>query len=517
MAQESLVEYGSRRVIITITAILCTLLEIVDTTVVNVALNHMRGNLGATITEIAWVITAYAIGNVIIIPMTSWLSVQFGRRNYFAVSIMLFTLCSFLCGNAHSIWELVIFRFIQGVGGGALLATSQTIITESYPQEKRSIAQAIYGMGIIVGPTLGPPLGGYIVYHYSWPYIFYINIPVGIVATLLTLQYVRSPSYGAGKKSTADIDYAGIALLAGAVGCLQYVLERGQDNDWFADPGITIATVVSVFCFFFFIWREATFRAPIVDLRVLRNGNLRIGTVLTFVLGFGLYGTVFIIPLYTQGTLGWTPEQAGLLLVPSALATAVMMPVIGQVLQRGVKQQYLVSGGMFLFFLFCFESYHLLTNDTPQEAFFWSLIIRGIGMGMLFVPITTLSLSTLAGPEISQGVAFTGMARQLGGSFGVALIGTFMARRSQLHRLDLVTKLNVNDPQVQQRVTAMQHQFIARGTPPNIALRTAWQALDARVTAQAGILSYMDVFFYLGVIFLFCIPFILLVRQRKGG
>jgi len=372
-------------------------------------------------------------------------------------------------------------------------------------------------MGIIVGPTLGPPLGGYIVYHYSWPYIFYINIPVGIVATLLTLQYVRSPSYGSGKKSARDIDYAGIALLAGAVGCLQYVLERGQDNDWFSNAGITICTVVAVLCFFFFIWREATFRAPIVDLRVLRNGNLRIGTVLTFVLGFGLYGTVFIIPLYTQGTLGWTPEQAGLLLVPSALATAVMMPVIGQVLQRGVKQQYLVSGGMFLFFLFCLESYHLLTYDTPQAAFFWSLIIRGIGMGMLFVPITTLSLSTLVGAEISQGVAFTGMARQLGGSFGVALIGTFMARRSQLHRMDLVSKLNVNDPQVQQRVAGLQHQFIARGTPPNIALRTAWQALDARVTAQAGILSYMDVFFYLGVIFLFCTPFILLVRQRKGG
>ncbi len=191
----SLVEYGSRRVIITLTAIVCALLEIVDTTIVNVAINDMKGNLGATTSEVGWVITAYAIGNVIIVPMTSWLAQQFGRRNYFAASIILFTICSFLCGNANGINELIIFRFLQGIGGGALLVTSQTIITESYPPEKRGMAQAIYGLGVIVGPTLGPPLGGYIVEHYSWPYIFYINIPLGVIATLLTLQYVRSPKY----------------------------------------------------------------------------------------------------------------------------------------------------------------------------------------------------------------------------------------------------------------------------------------------------------------------------------
>src|SRR3954469_13504895 len=200
LQQNSLVEYGGRRVIITITAIFCGLLEIVYTTIVNVALNNMRGNLGATLTEVAWVITAYAIGNVIIVPMTSWLSQQFGRRNYFAASIIIFTVFSFLCGNATNIWELVAFRFIQGIGGGALLVTSQTIITESYPAEKRGMAQAIYGLGVIIGPTLGPPLGGYIIDHAKWSWIFYINIPIGIIAALLTLQFVRSPKY-AEKKS----------------------------------------------------------------------------------------------------------------------------------------------------------------------------------------------------------------------------------------------------------------------------------------------------------------------------
>src|SRR3954465_11592859 len=275
----SLVEYGARRVIVTITAILCALLEIVDTTIVNVALNDMKGNLGATMTEVAWVITAYAIGNVIIVPMTSWLSQQFGRRNYFAASIIIFTVCSFLCGNAHGIWELVLYRFLQGLGGGALLVTSQTIITESYPPEKRGMAQAFYGLGVIIGPTLGPPLGGYITTNFSWPYIFYINIPIGIIAAILVFEFVRSPRYGA-KKSASDIDYLGIILLTVFVGSLQYVLERGQEDDWFQSPTILMLTVSAVLGFFFFIWRELVAEHPIVELRVLKNGNLRIGTAL---------------------------------------------------------------------------------------------------------------------------------------------------------------------------------------------------------------------------------------------
>src|SRR3984893_4259367 len=371
--QDSLVEYGARRVIITITAILCALLEIVDTTIVNVALNDMKGNLGATLNEIGWVITAYAIGNVIIVPMTSWLSAQFGRRNYFAASIIIFTVFSFLCGNATGIWQLVFFRFMQGIGGGALLVTSQTIITESYPPEKRGMAQAIYGLGIIIGPTLGPPLGGYIVEHFSWPYIFYINIPIGTIATLLTLQFVRNSNYGT-KSATADIDWLGIALLAASVGSLQYVLEKGQDDDWFSNKFIVLFSIIAFLGAFFFIWREMTFRNPIVNLRVLKNGNLRIGTGLTFLLGFGLYGSTFIIPVYTQSTLGWTAFQSGMLLVPAAITTAFLMPVIGIILSKGVPQQFLVSMGMLIFAIFCFWGFSILTNSTPEENFFWMLV-----------------------------------------------------------------------------------------------------------------------------------------------
>ena len=512
--QNSLVEYGSRRVIITITVIFCALLEIVDTTIVNVALNDMRGNLGATLTEVAWVITAYAIGNVIIVPMTSWLSQQFGRRNYFAASIILFTVCSFLCGNANGIWELVFFRFVQGVGGGALLVTSQTIITESYPPEKRGMAQAIYGLGVIIGPTLGPPLGGYIVDHYSWPYIFYINIPIGVIATLLTLQFVKSPKFAA-KKAINEIDWLGIALLALAVGSLQYVLERGHEDDWFNSSTITFLAVASFFSLFFFLWRELTYKNPIVELRVLKNGNLRIGTMMSFLLGFGLYGSTFIIPLYTQSTLGWTAQQSGMLMVPAALTTAFMMPIIGKLLQSGFKQQYLVAFGLLMFFVYSFWGHNILTPDTSSDAFFWMLIVRGIALGMLFIPITTLSLSTLVGQQIGQGAAFTGMMRQLGGSFGVAAISTYLSRQNMVHRNDLVSQLDINNPNVQQRVLTLQHSFIAKGKTPDVALKNAYQVLDYNVMKQASVQSYMDVFLYLGILFLVCIPFILLVRSNR--
>lgn len=514
MQPESLVEYGSRRVIITITAIFCALLEIVDTTIVNVALNDMKGNLGATLSEVSWVITAYAIGNVIIVPMTSWLSAQFGRRNYFAASIIIFTVCSFLCGNASGIWELVLFRFLQGLGGGALLVTSQTIITESYPPEKRGMAQAIYGLGVIIGPTLGPPLGGYIVDHYQWPYIFYINIPIGTIAALLTLQYVRSPKYAA-KKAIKDIDFLGIGLLAIAVGCLQYVLERGQEDDWFSSTAITVLTIMSGLGFFFFIWREMTTRNPIVELRVLKNGNLRVGTILSFILGFGLYGSTFIIPLYLQSTLHWTAQQAGMIMIPAALTTAFMMPIIGQILQRGAKATILVSLGMFIFFGYSFWGFKVLTPDTAKDAFFWMLILRGAGMGLLFIPITSLSLSTLKGQQIGQGASFTGMMRQLGGSFGIALITTYMSRMNMVHRNDLVAHLDMNNPAVQNRVAMMQRNYISKGMSPDVALQSAHKALDYAVSNQAQVLSYMDVFLFIGIMFLCCIPFILMVKENK--
>ncbi len=514
VVQDDLVEYGFRRIIITITAVLCALLEIVDTTIVNVALNNMRGSLGASLTDVAWVITAYAIANVIVIPMTSWLSQQFGRRNYFAASIIIFTVASFMCGNADNIWELVAFRFIQGLGGGALLVTAQTIITESYPIEKRGMAQAIYGMGVIVGPTLGPPLGGYLVDHFSWPYIFYINVPIGIIAALLTLTFVRSPKYGEKLKAN-QVDWIGIVLLSAFIGSLQYILEHGQQDDWFNDNTIKTLSVISGLGLFFFIWRQLTYAFPIVNLKVLKDSNLRVGVIMSFIMGFGLYGSTFIIPIYTQSILGWTATDAGLLLVPSSITVAIMMPMIGQLIQRGVPQTYLVALGFLAFFIFTYWMHNIMTPDTGEEHMFWPLIVRGLGLGLLFVPITTLSLSGLKGKSIGEGAAFTGMMRQLGGSFGIAIITTFLARFGQEHRVNLIAHLDMTKVNVQDRLHALQRGFMAKGFSPDVALQKAYKVLDFGVTKQSTVLSYMDVFLYLGVLFLICIPFILLIKQNK--
>lgn len=513
--QDDLVEYGFRRIIITITAVLCALLEIVDTTIVNVALTNMRGTLGATLTDVAWVITAYAIANVIVIPMTSWLSQQFGRRNYFAVSIIIFTTASFLCGNATNIWELVAFRFIQGLGGGALLVTAQTIITESYPVAKRGMAQAIYGMGVIVGPTLGPPLGGYLVDNFSWPYIFYINIPLGITATILTLTFVRSPKYGEKLKSN-QVDWYGIILLATFIGSLQFVLEHGQQDDWFNNPLILGLSVTSVLGFILFIWRELTYKYPIVNLSVFKDGNLRIGTVMCFILGFGLYGSTLIIPIYTQAILGWTATDAGLLLIPGSITTAFMMPFVGRMIQKGVPQGYMVAAGFLVFFFFTLMMYNNMTPDTGVEHMYWPLILRGIGLGLLFVPITTLSLSTLSGREIGEGAAFTGMMRQLGGSFGIAIITTFITRFNQSHRVNLIANLDATKVEVQQRILQLQRGFMSKGFSASEALKKAYQVIDFSVMKQSTVLSYMDIFLYLGILFLCCIPITLLIKRGKN-
>jgi DHA2 family multidrug resistance protein len=513
--EDSLVVYGSTRVIITITAILCALLEIIDTTIVNVALNDMRGSLGATLTDVAWVITAYAIANVIVIPMTSWLSKQFGRRNYFAISIIIFTVASFLCGNATNIWELVAFRFIQGLGGGALLVTSQTIITESYPLEKRGMAQAIYGMGVIVGPTLGPPLGGYLVDNFAWPYIFYINIPLGIIATILTLLFVKNPKYGE-KLKASQVDWWGIILLTLCIGSLQFVLEHGQQDDWFENNLIVVLSLMFIFGLIFFIWRELIYEHPIVNLRVLKDANLRVGTVMSFIMGFGLFGSTFIIPIYTQSILGWTALDAGLLLLPSSIATALMMPIIGKLIERGISQKYLAAGGFALFFIYSYWMQDIMTPDTGEEHMFWPLVVRGIGLGLLFVPITTLSLSTLKGKNIGEGAAFTGMLRQLGGSFGIAIITTMISRWSLQHRVDLLPNISAINPLVQQRVNSMTQLFISKGYSANEALSKAYQFLEVSITKQSTVLSYMDVFLYLGILFLVCVPFILMIKTKKG-
>jgi DHA2 family multidrug resistance protein len=297
---------------------------------------------------------------------------------------------------------------------------------------------------------------------------------------------------------------------------LQFILEKGQEEDWFNSSLITTLSVISFFSFYFFIWRELTYRHPIVELRVLKDRNLSIGSILSFVLGFGLFGSTFIIPLYTQTIMGWTALQAGMLMIPSTVFTAVMMPFVGKMMERGVSTRYLIASGMGIFFIYSLMAYKVLTPNTGSDAFFWILVIRGVGLGLLSIPITTMALSTLKGQEIGRGAALSGMMRQLGGSFGVALISTYLTRDIQTHRSDLVSKLPVYDPAVQERVRALTGGFHAKGMTSDIASKTAVQLLDRQVDVQATVLSYMDIFLWIGVMFLVCIPFIIILIKKPA-
>lgn len=513
MNNESTYEHGARKWIITITVILCAILELIDTSIVNVALTQLMGNLGATLSEVSWVVAAYGIANVIVVPMSGWLSAQFGRKQYFVGSVILFTVTSFLCGQATGIWELVLFRFIQGIGGGALLATSQTILTETFPPEQRGLSSALFGMGVIVGPTLGPVLGGYIVDNYSWQWIFYVNLPVGLIATFFATTYLRPSKIT--KTPLASVDWLGMFLLIAGIGSLQLVLEQGDREDWFESAYITAFAVLAVVGVVAFIWRELTAERPIVNLRVLKSPTLALGVTFSFILGFGLFSSVFILPVFVQRFLGFTAQQAGLMMMPGAIVSGLMMPVVGGLLQKGVPQKYMIALGFTIFFAFTFLMSARISPVSGEGDFFFPQILRGIGMGLLFVPVTTLSLSGLKGAEIAQGAGLTNMIRQLGGSFGVAIMSTYIEHTSQLHRGTLLAHLSEYNPDLQTRLLQYTQGFMARGVPYLEAKMKALGALEFTLYKQMMIQTYMDTFMILGIFFLLCVPFALLIRVRK--
>ncbi len=505
-------EHGFRKWVITITVILAALLELIDTTIVNVALPDIMGNLGATLEDSGWIVTGYAVANVIILPMSGWLGDRFGRKNYFITSILLFTIASFLCGNAHSLTELVAFRIFQGLAGGGLLSTGQAILMETWPREEIGMATALFGLGAVVGPTVGPTIGGFIVNHVNWRYIFYVNIPMGAIAAFMVSTFVKeSPKHAKGK----PIDWWGILLLTIAVGSLQVVLEKGESEDWFSKTYIAVLTFSTIFATIAFIWRELSTDHPVVNFRIIKQRSFAIGIITTFTLGFALYGSVFIFPVFCQNLLGFTAQQTGLILFPGGLATIFMMPFIGMMLKRGVPAQFMATAGFAMFFIFTW----MLSNSTLSSGttdFFWPLIIRGVGMSLLFVPLTTLALQDLKGPDIGQGTGLNNMMRQLGGSFGIAILTTLIHIKSGVVRNGLIEKISVYNPAYQQRNQAIVQSFIAKGISPLNAQQMANQAMEGNVIKQTMLLTYDNMYLIIGVFVLFCIPIIFLQRFKKG-
>jgi DHA2 family multidrug resistance protein len=331
--------------LITITVMLGTLMAVIDTSIVNVALNTMAGNLGASLDEIGWVTTGYILSQVIVMPLNGWLTARFGRRNFYLVSLMLVTGASLLCGIAGSVAQLVVFRIIQGIGGGALQPTAQAILFESYPPDRRAGAMAIFGLGAMVGPAIGPVLGGYIIDNFSWPLIFYVNVPIGIIAIVMTLLYIRDPST---KRESAPLDLVALALLTAGMASLQYVLQEGQQLDWFSNGQIVGCTVLAVVMLTAFVVRELLVRNPLVDLRVFRSRAFAAGNVLSIIMGFGLYGTALVLPLFLQNVLGFTPTDAGLALVPGSIATMISILLAPRLL-RSIDARYMVGAGLIIF------------------------------------------------------------------------------------------------------------------------------------------------------------------------
>ena len=506
-------QQGANKWLITITVILASVIELIDTSIVNVALPQMMGNLGATLDQIAWVVTGYVVANVIVIPMTGWFAAVFGRRNYFIGSMILFTVASFFCGHATGLWELVIFRFIQGAGGGAMLSTSQAILVETFPPEELGLANALFGLGVVVGPTVGPTLGGWITDSYSWRWIFYVNLPIGIVAVLMAMAFLPDAKES---RTITKVDWSGIALLILGIGSLQIVLERGESEDWFSTRYITILAGVALVSLALFIWRELATANPVVDLHVLRDRSLAVGTIFTFILGFGLYSSVFIFPVFAQNLLGFTAMQTGLILLPGSLATAFMMPIVGKMLQKGVPPQIMNAAGFICFFFFTYILSHS-TLASGRGDFFWPLILRGVGLALLFVPLTTTALSGLRGKDIPQGAGLTNMMRQLGGSFGIALVTTYIQKRSWAHRTTLLSHVSAYDPAVRERLSAITSGMISKGSSLYQAQQQAYGALEGAVIKQTFLLTYMDAFRVVGIFFLLCIPLLLLFKRGRRG
>lgn len=501
-----------RRTILIITVIAAAVMELIDTSIVNVALSHMSGNLGATIEDASWVITSYAIANVIIIPLTSFLSALLGRSNYYIGSVIAFTFFSFMCGQASNIWMLVIFRFLQGMGGGALLSISQTIVFEQYPKEKQNIASALFGVGVFVGPTIGPTLGGYITEHFSWPWIFYINVPIGILVTTVCFILLAEPKT---KPTVAKIDWIGIALLAIGVSSLQTVLERGETEDWFATTYIIWLSVIAFFGILLFIWWEHTTDHPAVNLRVLKSRNLSIAAILTFVSGVGIYSSVFLTPVFVQRLLNFTPTQTGLLLLPGAVLAIGGLMVSARVLQKGVSPVVIIVTGMVGFILFTWQMSRLSIDSNGRDIT-TSLIWRGVGLALITVPLTTLAVSSLNPKDIPQGAALNNMMRQLGGSFGIAIVNTFLTYRNATHRTVLVSHITTDNPLAVARLNSYTQYFLAKGYNAYNAKQMALGVLDKVVTQQSNMMSFSDAFLLLTVIFITALPILFYSGKMKA-
>lgn len=493
-----------------IALMLGVVLEILDVSIVNVAIPDMMGNLGATLDEINWVATGYIVANVIVLPLTGWLAARFGRRRYLAGSIILFTCASVLCGLSTSLTQLILFRILQGAGGAALLSTAQATLFEIFPPNQISMVQAIFGIGVMVGPTVGPTLGGWITDNYTWRWVFFINVPTGVAGAILTLMFLKESRFRV--RPTSKIDFIGIGFLALGIGSMQIVLDRGNREDWFQSDFIVWFTVCAVVGLIAFVIWELRVDEPAVNLRILRYRDFAAGCAYGVVLGFGLYGVIFILPVFLQSLLGYSATETGWIVFPGGAATALTLPLTGKLGNIMPPRQMVAIGT--IGFIASMWMLHDISLDTGPQHLFWPLVLRGAALGFLFLPLTLASLISLVGKDIGAGTGIFNLFRQLGGSMGIAFLSTFLDHRGNVHRSVLVEQINVYNPIALQRMHELQKAFMAKGASAPVAKQQALALLDRTVQNQATVMAYSDAFLLVAIVFAGALP--LLFFFKKG-
>jgi DHA2 family multidrug resistance protein len=497
--------------LITVAVMFGAFMAVMDISVVNVSLPHMMGSFGTDLSSITWVATSYSIAEIILVTMSGWWSTLIGRKRLYLASFALFTVGSILCGTATSFPQMLFYRIIQGVGGGALIPVSQAILRETFPQEEQGMAMALWGMGVVLAPAIGPILGGWLTDRYGWPWIFYINIPVSIAGILMVTSFVHDPQYL--RRGVKKIDWIGIALLAVALTSMQIVLERGQTENWFESDLIRLGAAVCAASFLLLIYWEMKINEPVVNFRVLRNLPLSLGSFMGVIFGIALFGTTFILPQFTQELLGYPAFEAGLILAPRAVMLLVCMPVVGR-LYRHLDARALVIFGILVT---CWSYYDL--GRLSLDAGFWNLVptllIMGIGMPFMFVTLSTLSLSTVARADMTDASSLYTLSRRIGGNIGYALVATLVARGQQIHRVQMVSHITPYDnafAEFQRHAAGLLGQA---GLNPSALAHVSQAMISNIVKRQATMMAYNDVSWILGLLFLITIPLALLLPSRK--
>jgi DHA2 family multidrug resistance protein len=495
------------------TVMLATFMEVLDTSVANVALPHIAGDLSASVDESTWVLTSYLVANAIILPMGGWFSMLMGRKRFYMICVALFTVSSFLCGLAPSLGMLVVFRVLQGIGGGALQPMSQAILVETFPREKHGTAMAVFGMGVVLAPVVGPTLGGWITDNYSWRWIFFINIPVGILSLVLTTFLIYDPVYLVRKAlGSLKIDYIGLGLLATGLGALEVVLDEGQREDWFASHFIVTFAAIMVVCLVSVVFWELRQKEPVIDFRVLKERNYMLATVSMLVLGFVLYGSTALLPLFLQTLLGYTAMLSGLVLSPGGIAVLFCMPLVGILLRR-YQARWLVVFGVIVSAsgLYYMSKFNL---GVDYRTAVWARVIQSTGLAFLFVPISVVAFAFIPRERTNYATGLFNLARNIGGSSGIATVTTLLARRSQFHQQVLTAHLTPYDRAYQsalQQTTLMLHN---RGASLPDAARQAQGLIYGTVVRQSSMLAFADAFWVMAMLFVVIVPLMFMMRKR---